>query len=94
MGTSDKCPTSVVVDSDNNKLYILNYISKSISVLDIELIIDSLTKFGKITNVYKYVTTFSNYGNSPSDISLNTNTKTMYVTDRNENVINIENMPS
>jgi YVTN family beta-propeller protein len=87
-------PTSMVVNSDNNKLYVLNTISKSISLIDIDVIINSLENSGKIINNYKYVITiFGNYDYSPYDISLNTNTKTIYITNKNENVTNIEIMP-
>jgi YVTN family beta-propeller protein len=87
-------PTSILVDSNNNKIYVLNVFSNDLSIIDIDIIKDDLKEQGGINTNSKYViTSLSNIGNSPKDISLDIDTKTIYITDRNDNVTKILDLP-
>jgi YVTN family beta-propeller protein len=87
-------PISIAIDSDNNKMYVINFFSDNISIIDIDIIMKSLKENKKISiNNYKYIITTINAGNSPNDISFNTNTKTLYVTNKDDNITKILDIP-
>jgi YVTN family beta-propeller protein len=90
-------PTSLAVDTKNNKLYVINAFSDNLSIIDINIIKKDLEQKGDqkgdIDITQKYVITSLNVGNSPNDLSLDTTTKTIYVTNRNDNTTKILDIP-
>ena len=81
-------PISIAVDSNNNKIYILNMFSDNISIIDTDFIIDSLQNNNKtIDQNMKYVTIAIPAGETPTDISLSN--EELYVTNRDHNIANI-----
>ena len=78
-------PTAIAVDSNNNLIYILNMFTDNISVIDTDLITDSIDPY------QKYVTIVISAGDSPTDISLDS--EKLYVTNRINNIANILNIP-
>ncbi|MDF2736281.1 MAG: repeat-containing protein [Nitrososphaeraceae archaeon] len=78
-------PTAIAVDSNNNLIYVLNMFTDNISVIDTDLITDSIDPY------QKYVTIVISAGDSPTDISLDS--EKLYVTNRINNIANILNIP-
>ena len=84
-------PTSIAVDSKNNKIYVLNTFSDNISIIDTDFIIDSLQNSKTIEPNMKYVIFAIPAGESPMDMSISKGK--IYVTDRDNNIANILDVP-
>ena len=86
-------PTGIAVDSNKNLLYIINNQSHNIQVIDIQLIEESLERYnGIIHKNIPYIFTTIPLGNSPSDIAINPITKQLYITSKEENMLNIRDL--
>ena len=83
-------PTAIAVDSKNNKVYVLNMFSDNISVIDSGIIADSLQDNKTINQEQKYVIFVISAGDSPTDISINS--EKLYVTNRGHNIAHILNV--
>jgi len=86
-------PTGIAVDSNKNLLYIINNQSHNIQVIDIQLIEESLERYnGIIHKNIPYIFTTIPVGNSPSDIAINPITKQLYITSKEENMLNVRDL--